>query len=274
MKTWLITGASGGIGAAVAHEALARGDRVILSARNPERAQKVAAAKPSQALAVRIDVTDGQSIASGLDEALAWSPRIDVLVNNAGHGLHGAVEEVSDAEARRLFDVNFFGQLDVIRAVLPQMRRQRGGLIFNMGSVSGIASDAGTGLYSATKFALAGATEALRAECAPLGIHVTVVEPGPFRTEFNGRSMHIAANEIADYVDTAGRRTAALRAGNGKQPGDPAKAAAMICDVAELETPPAHLVLGAAAIERARTKIERLLAEIAAWEDRSRATAF
>ncbi|WP_173930988.1 oxidoreductase [Chelativorans sp. Marseille-P2723] len=274
MKTWLVTGASGGLGAAITKAALHRGDRVVVSARNIEGARALAREVPDRALAVRIDVEDSQSISRGIEEALAWAGRIDVLVNNAGRGFHGAVEEVSDAEARALFETNVFGLLSVTRPVLAHMRENRTGHVINIGSMAGLASGAGTGIYCATKFALEGISEAMHAELSPLGIKVTIVEPGPFRTEFNGSSIRQAARSIPDYESTAGERIAALRASNGHQPGDPAKAAELICDIAAMDSPPLHLVVGGAAIERAQRKLEQLGAEIAAWEERSRATSF
>ncbi|AZQ68331.1 SDR family NAD(P)-dependent oxidoreductase [Silicimonas algicola] len=274
MKNWLITGASRGLGKAMAQTALSRGDKVVLAGRRLGAVQAVADAEPSRALAVQIDVTDGESVRRGTAEAIAWSPSIDVLVNNAGHGLHGAVEEVSDEEAREVFEVNFFGQLRVLRAVLPHMRRQRRGHVINIGSISGLLSAAGTGLYSATKFALEGVSEAMQAELAPLGVFVTIVEPGPFRTDFNGTSLLRAEAPIDDYSDTAGRRTASLRTTSGKQSGDPVKAAELIYKIAGSDAPPLHLVLGDIAIERARGKLRALASEIDAWEAPSRATAY
>ena len=273
MKTWLITGASGGLGAQLAREALSRGDRVVLSGRNLDALQQLAAAAPSRALAVRIDVEDIESVRQGVAAALEWS-QIDVLVNNAGRGFHGAIEEVSDAESRALFDTNVFGLLNVTRAVLPHMRARRSGHVINIGSVAGLAADAGTGHYCATKFAVEGISESMKVELVPLGIKVTVVEPGPFRTEFNGASARGTQNPIADYAETAGKRAAGLLAGHGKQAGDPAKAARIICDIAAMDEPPLHLLLGSVGIDRARGKLQRLRDEIDAWEERSRATGF
>lgn len=274
MKTWLITGASSGLGAAIAAEALKQGDRVAVCARDLDRARRFAEPFGDKALAVRMDAVDGQTITGAVAQVVDWSNGIDVLVNNAGHGLHGAVEEVSDEEARALFDVNVFGLLDVTRAVLPGMRERRTGHVINIGSVAGLAASAGTGLYSATKFALEGISEAMHAELGPLGIKVTVVEPGPFRTEFNGRSLHRAGTTIADYAPTAGERSAALRAGSGKQPGDPGKAGRLIVDITRSDAPPLHLCIGKVALARAREKLEDLIGELDAWEERSTATAF
>lgn len=274
MKTWFITGAAAGLGEAIAKEALERGDRVAVTARNPERARHLLDQFPDRALPIALDVTDQVGAIAAVRLAADWGGGIDVLVNNAGRGMHGAVEEVSDAEVRALFDLNIFSLLHVTREVLPFMRARRKGHIINLGSVSGLASDVGTGLYSATKFALEGLSEAMAAELGPLGIHVTVLEPGPFRTEFNGRSLQIAERSIPDYEATAGKRTGSLRAGSGKQVGDPVKAAKLIYDITQLDKPPLHLCIGEIALARARAKMERMSAEFDAWEERSRATSF
>ncbi len=274
MKTWFITGAAAGLGMAIAAEALGRGDRVVVTARDPEKARPLLDRYPDRALPLVLDVTDAAAVGDVVAKAVDWAGGIDVLLNNAGRGMHGAIEEGSDEEVRALFDLNVFSLLNVTRAVLPIMRRQRSGHILNVGSVAGLTADAGTGFYSATKFALEGISEALNAEVSPLGIRVTVLEPGPFRTDFNGRSLQFAEQHIADYDATAGKRTTNLRAGSGKQPGDPAKVARLVCDIVAVEKPPLHLCVGAGAIERARMKIGHLVAEIGEWEERSVATAF
>lgn len=273
MAVWLITGASQGLGAAMAREALSRGERVILGARSADRCRAVAEGLPGEALCLALDVTDDASVAAAGAAIADWAPNVDILINNAGRGLHGAVEEASDAEARALFDINLFGLMAVTRAVLPGMRAAGRGHILNIGSVAGLAGDAGTGLYSATKFAVSGLSEAMRVELAPLGIAVTVVEPGPFRTEFNGTSALRAARRIDAYAATAHRRIEVLRSSDGLQPGDPAKAARLICDIAGQADPPLHLVLGDTAVARARGKLARLGQEIDRWEAAGAATA-
>lgn len=274
MRTWLVTGCSSGFGEHLAHEILARGDRVVVTARRLDDAKRVAATGGDRAIPLSLDVEDGGSVRAAVGEALAWSGGIDVLVNNAGRGFHGAAEEVTDAESRALFDTNVFGLMEVTRAVLTDMRRKRNGHVVNIGSVSGLAGDAGTGHYSASKFALEGLSEAMSVELAPLGIKVTIVEPGPFRTDFNGRSASGAASPIADYAETAGKRAAALRAGTGKQPGDPSTAARLICDIVESPNPPLHVLVGSVALQRWRAKQARFEADIAAWEEQARATDF
>jgi NAD(P)-dependent dehydrogenase (short-subunit alcohol dehydrogenase family) len=270
MRTWLITGASSGFGRAIANEALRRGERVVATARRPPDIDDFRLRHPETALPLRLDVTDPANVAEAVAQAAAWAGTLDVLVNNAGYGVHGAIEEVADDEARAVLDVNLFGLLRVTRAVLPVMRRQGSGHIVNIGSMGGLVAGAGSGVYAATKFALEGLSEALRDEVAPLGIAVTVVEPGPFRTDFNGRSIQVAATSLPAYAETAGRRSAALRANSGKQPGDPDKAARIICDLVAAPEPPFHLLLGNAAVDRVRPKLEALLAEIARSEALSR----
>lgn len=270
MKTWLITGASSGLGRAIAEEALRGGERVVATARRPADVEDLRGRYPETALAMALDVTDQGSVNGAVEQAIAWAGAIDVLVNNAGYGVHGAIEEVSDEEVRHLYDVNVFGLLTITRAVLPIMRRQRSGHVINISSVGGLVAGEGSGTYCSTKFAVEGISEALRAEVAPLGIRVTAIEPGPFRTDFNGRSIKIAATSIPDYAETAGRRSAALRAASGRQPGDPDKAARIICEIAASPEPPLHLLLGNPAVDRARPKLQGLLAEIDRWETISR----
>jgi NADP-dependent 3-hydroxy acid dehydrogenase YdfG len=273
-RVWLITGASSGFGRCIAEEALSRGELVMATARNLSAAEAVAGQFPNLARAARLDVTDAASIQRAVQDTLDWAGQIDVLVNNAGRGLHGAIEETSDREARALFDTNIFGLLALIRAALPGMRERESGYIINLGSVAGLVPGAGSGLYAATKSALASISEALSAEVAPFGLRVTNIEPGPFRTEFQGRSIRMAERSIPAYAPTAGKRTADLRRGSGRQPGDPRKAARVICDLAGEANPPLRLVLGSSAIDRARQKLANLAGEISEWEDVSRATAF
>ena len=270
MQTWLVTGASSGFGRTISEEALRRGERVAVTARNPEDVADFRERYPETALPVRLDVTDGASIAQAVERTSAWAGTLDVVVNNAGYGVHGAIEEVSDEETRQIFDVNVFGLLRVTRAVLPLMRQQGRGHVVNLSSMGGLVAGAGSGVYAATKFAVEGISEALRAEVAPLGIRVTVSEPGPFRTDFNGRSIQVARASLPAYADTAGRRSAALRSSSGKQPGNPDKAARILCDIVASAEPPFHLLLGNAAVDRVRPKLTALMEEIARWEEVSR----
>lgn len=272
-RVWFITGASSGFGRALAFAALERGDRVASTARDAERLDP-RLREGDRVLGLSLEVADPDACRRAVDATFAAFGRIDVLVNNAGHGMVGAVEEVSAAEAQRVFDSNVFGLLNVTQAVLPSMRKARSGYIVNVGSVGGIVSRAGSGLYCASKFAVGAISEALRQELKPLGIGVTVFEPGPFRTDFAGRSMHSAASVIEDYAATAGAWRKSLSSNHGKQVGSPDKAAQLIIEAIESPEPPLHLVVGAPAIERAEEKLKDLLAEIDRWRARSVATAF
>ena len=207
--------------------------------------------------------------------AHALHGRLDVIVNNAGYGLLGAIEEAGAAEVRRVFDVNFFGPLQVIQAALPFLRAQRRGHIVNMSSIAGLAPMPGSGIYAATKFALEGLSESLAQEVGPLGIRVTLVEPGAFRTDFlSEHSVHNASGSIAAYGETSGKTIHHLREIAGKQPGDPVLAARVIIEAVEAKEPPLHLVLGSDALRRARAKLQRLSEEVDRWERVSLSTDF
>lgn len=268
MTVWFITGASRGFGLEIAKEALSRGDRVVATARDPEAVSTAVAEAGDRLLAVALDVHRPEQIAAAVDAAIAKFGRIDALVNNAGRGLVGAVEETSDEEARAVFDVNVFGLLDVTRAVLPHMRSRRSGLIVNLSSVGGFVAWPGWGVYCATKFAVEGLSEAMGAELAPLGIKVTAIEPGPFRTDFlDGSSLHTAATEIEDYAASGGSaRTWAVDNNNGQQ-GDPTKAAKIIVDLAAHEELPPRIQLGANAIHDIAEKIERTASDQRRWRE-------
>lgn len=229
--------------------------------------------KVENLLRVQLDVTISETITRAVAAALHQFGRIDVLVNNAGFGLIGAIEEVSDAEARRLFDTNVFGLLNMTRAVLPVLRAQASGTVVNMGSVAGLVAVAGGGIYGATKFAVEGIGDALALEVGPLGIKVMTVEPGPFRTDAHGRSLVLAERVIDAYSETSGARRVALETQSGGQPGDPDKAAALIIDIVQSGDMPARLPLGGVAIDLARAKFANVLANFARVEDRSRATS-
>ncbi|GAA4390434.1 oxidoreductase [Tsukamurella soli] len=258
-KVWFITGASAGFGRAIAEAAQARGDTVVATARDPLSA----AGFPH---ALRLDVTDGAQVDAAVAAAVAAHGRIDVVVNNAGHGLVGAVEEVSDAELRALLEVNLLGVWRVTRAVLPHLRHQGSGHIIALSSVGGIVGNPGHAAYATSKFALEGMSEALAGEVAPWGVRVTVVEPGPFRTEFAGRSLGMSA-PLDAYSDTAaGTLRRRFRDQDGRQPNDPAKAAAAILRVVDHPAPPLRLPLGPEAVHRIRGKLHRQLVEIDEWE--------
>ena len=273
MANWLITGVSSGFGLELARAALARGDSVVGTLRRPAQADRFEQLAPGRAHAVQLDVTCAGDIDPAVQQALKRAGHIDVLVNNAGYGLFGAVEEISDAEARHVMETNFFGALAVTRALLPHLRERRAGHIFNISSVAGVIGFPGCGLYSASKFALEGASEALATELAPLGIRVTIVEPGGFRTNFSGGSLRQAERVIDGYAGTPSERTrTSIGRHNGHELGDPAKAAAAIITALEAPDAPLRLVLGADAVGMVRHKIDAVSKQLAAWEAVSIAT--
>jgi NAD(P)-dependent dehydrogenase (short-subunit alcohol dehydrogenase family) len=275
MSVWFITGASRGLGRELAAAALQDGDQVIAAARDPRAAVRALPEAGDALLAVRLDVTDEEQAAKVVATGVERFGRIDVLVNNAGYGLFGGVEEISDTEARALFDTNVFGLLNVTRAVLPTLRAQGTGRIINIGSSAGFASSAGRGLYSASKFAVEGLTEALRAEVAPLGIHVTVVELGSFRTNFlTSDSRGEAAESIPAYADTAGQLIEAIEASNGRQPGDPIKAVAAIRQLGAAGQPPLRLHLGSDCVSLVEDKLATVAEELHRWRELALSTDF
>ncbi|MGW6285749.1 oxidoreductase [Streptomyces sp. NPDC055107] len=267
MSVWLVTGASRGLGAAITREALERGHSVIATARDAAAVRQAYPGKTEGLLAADADVTEPEQLRAAVEAGLAEFGRIDVVVNSAGYGLVGAIEETSDRAARALFDVNVFGVLNTLRATLPTLRAQRSGHVLNIGSVGGFATAPAVGLYGASKFALEGISEALYDELAPLGIRVTIVEPGGFRTNFlnSATSMRVEPPSIVDYVVGAGPVREALADYDGRQPGDPVKAAKAIVDITEVTEPPLRLQLGADAIERVEAKLDRVRRELDAW---------
>jgi len=274
-KHWLITGVSSGFGLELALAALARGDTVVGTLRRRAQADSFEKLAPGRAHAVLLDVTQAADIEPAVQQALQRAGCIDVLVNNAGYGLFGAVEEISDAEARQVMETNFFGALAVTRALLPQFREQRSGHIFNISSVAGVIGFPSCGLYAASKFALEGMSEALATELAPFGVRVTIVEPGGFRTNFAGGSLRQAEQVLEAYAGTPSAK-ARNSIGNyrGHEPGDPAKAAAAIITAVEAPQAPLRLVLGADGVKMVRQKIEGSLKLLAEWEAVSQSTAF
>ncbi|WP_225804057.1 oxidoreductase [Streptomyces sp. NK15101] len=274
MSVWFVTGASRGLGAEITREALDRGHRVIATARDASAVLRAYPNEPDGLLAVNADVTEPEQLALAVETGLAEFGRIDVVVNNAGHGLVGAVEETSDEAARALFDVNVFGVLNTLRATLPTLRAQRSGHVLNIGSVGGFATAPAVGLYGASKFALEGVSEALHGELAPLGVRVTIVEPGGFRTDFlNGSSLRVEPAAIADYTAGAGPVRAALAHHAGRQPGDPVKAARAVVDLTEVDEPPLRLQLGADAVERVEAKLDLVRRELDRWRHVALSTA-
>jgi NAD(P)-dependent dehydrogenase (short-subunit alcohol dehydrogenase family) len=273
-QVWFITGASRGFGLEIASAALDRGDAVVAAARNPE-ALDHAFGKHEKLLSVALDVTNEEQAQAAVAAALKRFGKIDVLVNNAGRGLVGAVEEASAEEVRANFAVNVEGLLTVTRAVLPSMRARRSGRILNMSSVGGFTAWSGWGVYSGTKFAVEGLSEALHAELAPLGIHVTIIEPGPFRTDFlDASSLVRAAKRIADYDGTAGAAREWANSNNQGQPGDPAKAAAAILTIGSVPNPPLRLQLGVSCVQRVEAKLKDVAGELEQWRTLAESTEY
>jgi NAD(P)-dependent dehydrogenase (short-subunit alcohol dehydrogenase family) len=263
---WFITGCSTGFGREIAQAVLARGWRAIVTARDPAAVADLAGAHPGLALPLKLDVTSPADMVAAVAEVKASFGRIDVLVNNAGYGYLSAVEEGEDDEVRAMFEVNFFGAVSAIKAVLPMMREQGAGHIVNITSVGGLVGNPGSGYYAATKFALEGLGEALARETRELGIKVTTVEPGPFRTDWAGRSLKQTGHSIDAYESIAGKRRADVAAHSGRQPGDPARAALAIIAAVEAAVPPSNLVLGKPGLEAVRAKLGRLKNDLDTWE--------
>lgn len=265
-RTWVITGCSTGFGRLLAEEVLKTGDNVVATARKVEQVTDLEQRHPDHALAIPLDVTSQQQVDQAVVATLERFGRVDVLVNNAGYGVIGAIEEVSDTELEAVYATNVFGLLRVARAFLPQLRKQRSGHILNLSSIGGLTASPGWGLYQSTKFAVEGLSEALAQEVAPLGIRVTIIEPGPFRTDFLGRSGVEAKMRIEDYRNTADNGRAYLAEQHGRQPGDPLKAVQAMIQVVDSPNPPLRLLLGAGALKRVRQKLEDWQKEIADWE--------
>ncbi|WP_225846127.1 oxidoreductase [Streptomyces sp. HPF1205] len=271
-KVWLVTGAGSGFGRAITQAAVAAGDVVAAAARRPETLDDLVAAHPDQVDAVRLDVTDVKAAERAVRDVIARHGRIDVLVNNAGRTHVGAFEETTDEELRSLFDVHVFGPAALVRAVLPHMRARRSGAIVQMSSMGGQMSFAGFSAYSGTKFALEGMTEALADEVGPLGIKTLIVEPGAFRTSLMAKGS--ASAELPDYEATVGATRKMAAEVGGKEPGDPAKAAALVLAALEAEDTPLHLPMGDDGVTAVLSHLDEVRAQIAPWEDRARATAF
>jgi len=266
MTVWFITGASRGFGLEITREALSRGDSVIATARNPQAVLDELPDGGDRLLAVGLDVNSPEQVGAAVDAAIERFGRIDVLVNNAGRGLVGAVEETSDAEARAIFDVNVFGLLAVTRAVLPHMRAARSGLVVNLSSVGGFVAWPGWGVYAATKFAVEALSEAMTHELAPLGIKSVAIEPGPFRTNFlDGSSLSVAEAHLDDYSATAGAARSWAADTNYGQEGDPVKAAKIIVDLASYDKLPERIQLGANAVDDVAAKLARTASDQEQW---------
>jgi len=266
---WFVTGCSTGFGREFVRAGLAHGFRVAASARNRAAIADLVKGREGEALAVKLDVADPGDVALAAAEVEREFGRIDVLVNNAGYGYMAAVEEGEDEAIRAQFETNFFGLAALIRAVLPGMRARRQGAIVNIASVGGLRGAPGGGYYCASKFAVVGLSESLAEEVEPLGIRVMVVEPGPFRTDWAGRSLKAAAKAIADYEGTAGRRRREIAGYSGAQPGDPKRAVDAVIRALRSPTPPRHLVLGRFGFEVARDKFKSMLDDLDRWRTTS-----
>ena len=269
-KVWFITGCSTGFGRELAKWVLNLGYKAVVSSRNTEDISDIVAEYPDTSLSLRLDVTLQEDISIAVQEALHRFGRIDVLVNNAGIGYFGAIEESEEEEVRRMFEINFWGLAHVTKAVLPHMRKQRSGHIINISSIGGLVAFPALGFYNATKFAVTAYSEALAKETAPLGIRVTNVAPSGFRTDWAGRSAKDSAVVIEDYSTTAGANKKTVRGYSGSQKGDPVRAAAAIVKVVESENPPLVLLLGSAALKNAKRKLEALQNDFNNWEDVTR----
>jgi NAD(P)-dependent dehydrogenase (short-subunit alcohol dehydrogenase family) len=265
-RVWFITGSSTGFGRLLAEEVLKRGERAIATARDLSKVADLARRFPETARVFSLDVTKPAEIDEVAAKAIASFGHVDVLVNNAGYGVNGAIEEVSEEEFEPMFQTNIYGLIRTTRAFLPHFRERHSGHILNLSSIGGLIGGAGWGYYNVTKFAVEGFSEALAAEMKPLGVHVTVLEPGPFRTDFLGRSGKLAQLELPEYTETAGKARTYLKTQAGKQPGDPQKAVDALIKVVESPNPPLHLILGKIALTRFREKLSQWENEIAAWE--------
>ena len=266
-KRWLITGASSGFGRLLAEYLASIGATVVATARNVDHLQEFTTRHAGNVVTLPLDVTKKSSIDNAVADAIAHVGHIDVLVNNAGYGVAGAIEEVAEREYMPMFETNVFGVINMTRALLPQFRERCSGTIVNLSSIGGLIGSPGWGYYNATKFAVEGLSEALAAELAPLGIHVMVVEPGPFRTDFLGRSGVEAKQRIADYEPTAGKTREYFRTQAGLQPGDPQRAVEAIVAAVSDPNPPKHLLLGKLAMTRFRKRLEDWTEELNRWQE-------
>ncbi len=271
---WFITGCSTGFGRELAKLVLERGYRAVITARDPSKIQDLKRGHESRALVLKLDVTNRTEVEYAVKSAELAFGSIDVLVNNAGYGYVAAIEESDETEVRNLVETNFFGLARMIHVVLPGMRKRRHGSVVNISSIGGLVGFPGVGYYNATKFAVEGLSESLSKEVAPLGINVLIVEPGPFRTDWAGRSLKMSAKQMPEYAETAGAFRERITGRSGKQMGDPVRAGLAIIKALESEHAPLHLALGLIALETARTKVDELRDELDAWEETSLSADF
>jgi len=271
---WFITGCSTGFGREIARQVLARGWSAVVTARNPQQLQAIVAGHEENALALPLDVNDKDAVARAIRAAEQKFGRIDVLVNNAGYGYLAAIEEGEDDEVRAMFETNVFGVIALTKAVLPGMRAREKGHIVNFSSIGGLVSFPATGYYHATKYAVEGLSESLAQEVSPLGIKVLIVEPGPFRTDWAGRSIKQSKTRLPDYEQTAGKRRAETEARSGNQVGDPVRGAQAIIRAVEAKDAPLRLLLGKPALDLAYKKLETQKADFDAWAETTRSADF
>ncbi|GAA0317687.1 oxidoreductase [Kineococcus aurantiacus] len=274
MSTWFITGCSTGLGRALALAVLERGHNAVVTARDASRVEDIAQVAPDRALALSLDVTSPAQVAEAVARAEERFGGIDVVVNNAGYGYRAAVEEGVDADVQTLFATHVFGAASVLKAALPGMRARRSGAVLNVSSIGAHVCPPGSGYYAAAKAALEAMSRSLRQELAPLGISVTIVAPGGFRTDFAGRSLTQSPEPIADYADTAGQRRIENDTVHGTQPGDPAKAAEAMIALAEAENPPSSIFLGSDALASIEAVLKERVAEVNVWRELSTSTDF
>jgi NAD(P)-dependent dehydrogenase (short-subunit alcohol dehydrogenase family) len=272
--TWFITGCSTGFGRALAERVLQHGHRCIVTARELAQIQALVTPHPKRALAIALDVTNRGQMEKAVAQAEEAFGGIDVLVNNAGYGYNAGVEEGEESEVRAMFDTNFFGLVALTKRVLPGMRARGRGHVVNISSIGGLIGNPGSGYYCASKFAVEGFSQALAKEAGPLGIRVTLIEPGPFRTDFQGRSIKVPKQAIDAYAETAGARRKQLRETHGRQAGDPVRAADAIITIVESTEPPLHLVLGKIGLERVRESLNAHIRSIDAWQELTLATDY
>jgi NAD(P)-dependent dehydrogenase (short-subunit alcohol dehydrogenase family) len=274
VSTWLITGCSTGLGRSLAQTVLEQGFNAVVTARNPATVEDIVAPYPETACSVALDVRNRDQITDAVRSAGDRFGGVDVLVNNAGHGYRAAVEEADDQDVAELFETNFFGAVDMTKAVLPGMRARKHGAIVNISSIGGRRAAAGSAFYSATKFALEGMSDALRKEVNPLGIKVIVVEPGAFRTDFAGRSLLQSGTAIDDYAETAGLRRKEKDTSHGTQRGDPWRAAQVVVKAVDAPDAPFRLLLGSDAVTVIREELTTQLQEVDSWQGTSISTDF
>ncbi|QIX60991.1 SDR family NAD(P)-dependent oxidoreductase [Hymenobacter lutimineralis] len=266
-KIWFITGVSTGFGKELAEYCLSQGDSVAATFRQPAQAEEFSQKDSARARGFVVDVVNEQQVQQAVQEAIQFFGHLDVIVNNAGYGSLGSIEEIDEAEVQRQFDVNVFGPLRVLRAVLPHLRERRSGHVLNITSIGGLKTFPGVGVYNASKFALEAIGESLAQQVAPLGIKVTNIEPSGFRTEWAGSSATYVDTAIEDYRPTVGENLKGIQGYSGRQPGDPQRAARIMFDLVRQENPPLHLPLGKAAVKGARDKFAGLIKELESVAD-------